>query len=129
MALGNEVSISCRSACICCTLSFFFQAEAGIRALYVTGVQTCALPICNSAGSATVPEIAMTADGRPVIAWNDDGSGSAQVYVKRWTGTDWQEFGQSATGAGASDDSEIGRAPGRERGWTSARAASLESER
>src|SRR5204862_5884342 len=27
------------------TLSFFFQAEDGIRALYVTGVQTCALPI------------------------------------------------------------------------------------
>src|SRR5204863_1803793 len=26
-------------------LSFFFQAEDGIRALYVTGVQTCALPI------------------------------------------------------------------------------------
>src|SRR5690349_23640431 len=25
--------------------SFFFQAEDGIRALYVTGVQTCALPI------------------------------------------------------------------------------------
>src|SRR6266496_1487069 len=27
------------------TCSFFFQAEDGIRALYVTGVQTCALPI------------------------------------------------------------------------------------
>src|SRR5206468_8927594 len=25
---------------------FFFQAEDGIRALIVTGVQTCALPIC-----------------------------------------------------------------------------------
>src|SRR5690242_21807052 len=25
--------------------SFFFQAEDGIRGLYVTGVQTCALPI------------------------------------------------------------------------------------
>src|SRR5204862_1852005 len=25
---------------------FFFQAEDGIRVLYVTGVQTCALPIC-----------------------------------------------------------------------------------
>src|SRR2546430_8484009 len=25
---------------------FFFQAEAGIRYLPVTGVQTCALPIC-----------------------------------------------------------------------------------
>src|SRR6266496_4986626 len=27
------------------TLCFFFQAEDGIRDLYVTGVQTCALPI------------------------------------------------------------------------------------
>src|SRR5438874_11238787 len=30
-------------------LFFFFQAEDGIRDLYVTGVQTCALPICFSA--------------------------------------------------------------------------------
>src|SRR5690349_24974705 len=28
-------------------LCFFFQAEDGIRDLYVTGVQTCALPIWN----------------------------------------------------------------------------------
>src|SRR5438874_9775535 len=28
-----------------CCLAFFFQAEDGIRDLYVTGVQTCALPI------------------------------------------------------------------------------------
>src|SRR5204862_1775333 len=27
---------------------FFFQAEDGIRYLYVTGVQTCALPISES---------------------------------------------------------------------------------
>src|SRR3989440_7111213 len=27
---------------------FFFQAEDGIRDLIVTGVQTCALPICSS---------------------------------------------------------------------------------
>src|SRR2546430_10047705 len=27
---------------------FFFQAEDGIRYLTVTGVQTCALPICDS---------------------------------------------------------------------------------
>src|SRR5206468_9184231 len=26
---------------------FFFQAEDGIRSLIVTGVQTCALPICH----------------------------------------------------------------------------------
>src|SRR5204862_1371776 len=28
-------------------VSFFFQAEDGIRDLYVTGVQTCALPILD----------------------------------------------------------------------------------
>src|SRR2546428_2793234 len=30
---------------------FFFQAEDGIRDLIVTGVQTCALPICSVARS------------------------------------------------------------------------------
>src|SRR5438874_9172051 len=30
---------------------FFFQAEDGIRDLYVTGVQTCALPICTMESS------------------------------------------------------------------------------
>src|SRR5690606_40854037 len=28
-------------------ISFFFQAEDGIRDFHVTGVQTCALPICT----------------------------------------------------------------------------------
>src|SRR2546421_4740216 len=31
---------------------FFFQAEDGIRDLIVTGVQTCALPICSRDGCA-----------------------------------------------------------------------------
>ena len=30
--------------------SFFFQAEDGIRDVAVTGVQTCALPICGEEG-------------------------------------------------------------------------------
>src|SRR5205085_4364583 len=34
----------------CC---FFFQAEDGIRDLTVTGVQTCALPICWGTGMIT----------------------------------------------------------------------------
>src|ERR1039457_7386214 len=32
---------------------FFFQAEDGIRDYKVTGVQTCALPICESVGDAS----------------------------------------------------------------------------
>src|SRR5204863_690221 len=34
---------------------FFFQAEDGIRDLYVTGVQTCALPICVNKGDEIYP--------------------------------------------------------------------------
>src|SRR2546421_8201567 len=34
--------MSCSVVCV----FFFFQAEDGIRDLIVTGVQTCALPIC-----------------------------------------------------------------------------------
>src|SRR2546427_487901 len=38
---------------MCCdTTYFFFQAEDGIRDLTVTGVQTCALPICQVAGKS-----------------------------------------------------------------------------
>src|SRR5205085_9092373 len=39
-----------KGACLAAGLSlrfFFFQAEDGIRDLTVTGVQTCALPICR----------------------------------------------------------------------------------
>src|SRR3989475_7774622 len=32
---------------------FFFQAEDGLRDLTVTGVQTCALPICTASAQAT----------------------------------------------------------------------------
>src|SRR6266496_6482627 len=39
---------------------FFFQAEDGIRDLYVTGVQTCALPI-SPAGTAAARQPARTA--------------------------------------------------------------------
>src|SRR2546430_6485034 len=34
---------------VCGCVFFFFQAEDGIRDLTVTGVQTCALPICVAA--------------------------------------------------------------------------------
>src|SRR2546430_10782772 len=37
-----------RGAVLTSEFCFFFQAEDGIRDLTVTGVQTCALPICDS---------------------------------------------------------------------------------
>src|SRR5690349_4637447 len=47
----NRLLVICKNAYLFATMimtsvsSFFFQAEDGIRVLYVTGVQTCALPI------------------------------------------------------------------------------------
>src|SRR5688572_27244171 len=59
---GEIVGITARTGrflrCVYKTYVFFFQAEDGIRALTVTGVQTCALPI--SAGVSLVPERAGT---------------------------------------------------------------------
>src|SRR5205809_5397600 len=43
--LGGIVSLFC--------IFFFFQAEDGIRDVAVTGVQTCALPICAGASPIT----------------------------------------------------------------------------
>src|SRR5262249_58921533 len=46
---GTRVCRVLRSAC---WVFFFFQAEDGIRDWSVTGVQTCALPICLAAALA-----------------------------------------------------------------------------
>src|SRR6478735_11061825 len=62
---------------------FFFQAEDGIRDYKVTGVQTCALPICGC--SNTDPSL--DGDGG-VLAWVSDcnaltGAGTARRIIVR----------------------------------------------
>src|SRR2546429_1581549 len=42
---------------------FFFQAEDGIRDVAVTGVQTCALPICGDAGAAAMTSVKIVVAG------------------------------------------------------------------
>src|SRR5690606_41128680 len=45
-------------------LCFFFQAEDGIRDFHVTGVQTCALPICIT---ATISESGTFRNAGPLL--------------------------------------------------------------
>src|SRR3989449_6233339 len=54
---------------------FFFQAEDGIRDVAVTGVQTCALPICGV--KAALPERDPRGNHQPDRAALDDSSGKA----------------------------------------------------
>src|SRR5256885_2169249 len=61
---------------------FFFQAEDGIRDYKVTGVQTCALPICVLMGTGPVPQVdeaGMRYTRNGLILKTEDASG-------RWTG-------------------------------------------
>src|SRR5690606_40273470 len=57
----TKVARFLKSSGVILILSFFFQAEDGIRAFHVTGVQTCALPIWRR-----VVAMPMTA---PLMAW------------------------------------------------------------
>src|SRR5690348_17474512 len=47
---------------ICIYIYFFFQAEDGIRYGRVTGVQTCALPICIALGSYIIDNAGWVAE-------------------------------------------------------------------
>src|SRR3712207_8183719 len=49
------VAASSTSASTCRTVFLFLQAEDGIRDIGVTGVQTCALPICRRASPPRPP--------------------------------------------------------------------------
>src|SRR5690349_22467639 len=50
---------------LCIFFFFFFQAEDGIRDLYVTGVQTCALPIYPAIFTRWADTL--VADGQPLV--------------------------------------------------------------
>src|SRR5205085_7110592 len=60
---------------------FFFQAEDGIRDLTVTGVQTCALPIClrdlRLALDAVLQAVRRRARGRGLARRHDRARGAA----------------------------------------------------
>ena len=42
-------------------------------------------------------------NGTIFVAWRDNSSGNYEIYVKQFSGNEWQEFGGSATGGGISN--------------------------
>src|SRR2546430_7534149 len=83
---------------------FFFQAEDGIRDLTVTGVQTCALPICWADGGATGINVfaqAFAPEASAIVVDNDVTMSAPEGMV----------FGASSAGI----QIKIGRASCRER--------------
>src|SRR2546428_13913701 len=108
------------------TLDFFFQAEAGIRDLIVTGVQTCALPISRADRDRGTPRrdahpmaevaeplvveplVAVALEQRPnggdePIAWNEIGIQRPQPRAEHTAAYEQAVLVQRAT-----DEGEIG---------------------
>src|SRR5260221_9769352 len=98
--------ITCSS--VSCILFFFFQAEDGIRDHCVTGVQTCALPICASQGASGWLVFAGIAADFPQL-------GGPRVFGPH--AYKWPNFLKSENLLNiANQIAEIGRASCRERG-------------
>ena len=76
--------------------------------------------ISNSAGQSADPSLAFSSNGIPVVAWQDDTPGNNEIYVRRWNGTIWVEYGSgAATGGGISDDETDSNSPSMAIGPTS----------
>src|SRR5690349_24173031 len=74
--------------CINDRVSFLFQAEDGIRGLYVTGVQTCALPISAGRVEPAVAGIGrrprnLTEIGAAGEQSGEDGRGERDTHAER----------------------------------------------
>src|SRR5205807_7486626 len=100
---------------------FFFQAEDGIRDYKVTGVQTCALPICAGGnrerlrGAAaragqTVADKEHLTENRSSVAGRLEVRGRGVVNLRR------QRAGQAVIEK-RSEERRVGK-EGRSRGWT-----------
>src|SRR5438034_7780705 len=77
-----------RTLCGSTRFFFFFQAEDGIRDHCVTGVQTCALPICGLAARLTcwalrLPSSAMRLEARLAIARDGESERWARTFGRR----------------------------------------------
>jgi hypothetical protein len=59
--------------------------------------------ISNNGGASLRPGVAVSADGRPHVVWEDDSSGNLEIYARYWNGSSWAEHQPgSASGGGIS---------------------------
>src|SRR5690625_1114189 len=96
-ALYSGVSVERLDRCL---FFFFFQAEDGIRAGHVTGVQTCALPIYGASMCITVASGAMRAD---IIDYELDRSGKYLPAAVSATRSEERRVGKECRSRGSTE--------------------------
>src|SRR5437879_11427056 len=86
---------------------FFFQAEDGIRDTSVTGVQTCALPICCNGGSGAFNAAACCARASAGVRtrWARGGrrQNSERIFTRR---SEERRVGKECRSRGAAEAEE-----------------------
>jgi hypothetical protein len=61
--------------------------------------------ISNTEGLSQNASVAVAPDGTPYVAWSDPNDGDHEIYIRRWSGSSWEEVGAgSASGGGISND-------------------------
>jgi hypothetical protein len=53
-------------------------------------------------GTSRQPALALDGCGRPTVAWIEHHAGGRDVYLRRWSGRDWEALAGSAQGGGVS---------------------------
>src|SRR5205085_6365624 len=77
---------------------FFFQAEDGIRDLTVTGVQTCALPICGAARHRLLSSriaARRTSPRAPAGQWDRSAPRRRTVFIRPRISAPWATAARS----------------------------------
>src|SRR2546429_549468 len=69
--------------------TFFFQAEDGIRDVAVTGVQTCALPICGGRTTAGCRSRTGITRSSPRTSITGTRSGAGPAWSRAWSVRTW----------------------------------------
>jgi hypothetical protein len=68
--------------------------------------------ISDNNGDSYSPSIAIAPNSAPLIAWDDWSAGDAEIYVRRWNGSMWEEIGPgSASGGGISNNNDYSGRP------------------
>lgn len=89
-------------------VAWWFVPSAGVgaelRVRQWTGTAWVSLPspVVGPAGDIDrgAPDLALDAQGAPVMAWSAAGPAGSSVFVARWDGAAWTAFGPSLTGRG-----------------------------
>jgi len=69
--------------------------------------------ISDNSGESRDPSLALDSSDNPVVAWSDNsGGGNPEIYIKRWTGSEWMDYGgKAARDGGISMNSGNSQAP------------------